>query len=47
MSGKVFLTGYKNRYQEMIQKVKQTPGAIGYVSDSDVTSDVKVLVIGK
>ena len=33
--------------QEMIQKVKQTPGAIGYVSDSDVTSDVKVLVIGK
>jgi len=33
--------------QEMIQKVKQTPGAIGYVTDSDVTSNVNVLVIGK
>ncbi|GAB6071002.1 hypothetical protein JCM30760_20990 [Thiomicrorhabdus hydrogeniphila] len=36
-----------NNSQEMIQKVKETPGAIGYVTDSDVSSDVNVLVIGK
>ena len=36
-----------NSAQEMLQKVKSTPGAIGYVTDSDVTSGVKVLVVGK
>lgn len=29
---------------EMLEKVKSTPGAIGYVSSSKVTGDVKVLL---
>lgn len=36
-----------NSEKEMMQKVKETPGAIGYIENGDVTSDVNVLVIGK
>jgi len=36
-----------NSAKEMVQKVKSTPGAIGYVSDSDVVTGVKVLTVAK
>jgi len=36
-----------NSEKEMMKKVKETPGAIGYIENGDVTSDVNVLVIGK
>lgn len=32
--------------QEMIEKVKNTPGAIGYIENNQYTDDVKVLVVG-
>ncbi|MGD7033968.1 substrate-binding domain-containing protein [Methylotuvimicrobium buryatense] len=30
---------------EMVDKIASTPGAIGYLSDEDITEDIKILII--
>jgi len=34
-----------NSKEEMLAKVSQTPGAVGYISGKDLTADVKILEI--
>lgn len=34
-----------NNKEEMLSKVSQTPGAVGYLSGKDLTADVKILEI--
>lgn len=31
--------------EEMVDKIASTPGAIGYLSDEDITEDIKILII--